>query len=182
MTTKRSPGGPPRTPCSPSPARRSRDPSSTPAGIWICSECSFSLRPEPAQSVQGSAIVLPLPLQLGQVRATVKKPWLTRTCPRPPHVLHGTGGDPSALPEPVQVAQVSSRGIRSVGSAPNAASSNVRERSYRRSAPGTGPTRLRRRRLPKPKRSPRMSEKSPKVSGSKPPNPPAPPREWPKRS
>ena len=49
---------------------------STPAGILTVIERSSSTRPSPRHSVQGSLITLPSPWHCGQVRATVKNPWV----------------------------------------------------------------------------------------------------------
>jgi hypothetical protein len=88
-----------------------------------------STSPSPPQARQGSAITEPSPPHCGQVRATVKKPWVKRTWPRPPQALHGRGGPPPAEPLPWQSGQASRRGMVSSRLSPNAASSNDSVRS-----------------------------------------------------
>ena len=48
--------------------------------------------------MQGSLIIVPVPLQREQVFATEKNPCWNRTCPRPPHCVHVAGALPFALP------------------------------------------------------------------------------------
>ncbi|MNR52824.1 hypothetical protein D3C85_1727370 [compost metagenome] len=81
VTTNRSPDGPPFWPGSPSPDRRMRSPSSTPAGIFTFSVLCVFTWPAPWHLWHGSVICLPLPWQVGQVCWMEKKPWLMRTWP-----------------------------------------------------------------------------------------------------
>src|SRR3954468_8923800 len=103
MTTYRSPGGPPFTPDSPSPERRMRSPSSTPAGIFTESVLCFFTRPAPRQVAHGSLTILPLPWQVGQVCWIEKNPCDRRTVPAPWHVSHCFGVVPGLAPEPWHV-------------------------------------------------------------------------------
>ena len=66
--------------------------------------------PWPWHSVQGSTIIWPEPPQRGQVRSTVKKPWLVRTRPWPAQVAHWVGLAPGLAPEPSQASQVMAAG------------------------------------------------------------------------
>src|SRR5215467_14122143 len=110
MTTYRSPGGPPYAPDSPSRCRRSRDPVSTPAGIFTSIDFSCSMRPAPRQSSQGEVITWPTPRQVLHVRETEKNPCWNRTCPAPSHVRQVSGLVPGAAPEPLHFLHVSSFG------------------------------------------------------------------------
>src|SRR5436190_1528410 len=89
-----------------------RVPSSTPAGILIDSVRSRVTLPAPPQAEQGSEITWPRPWQLGQVRSTVKKPWLDLTAPIPPQVGHVLGCVPALPPAPLQASQVTDAGTR----------------------------------------------------------------------
>src|SRR5687768_1105129 len=129
MKTYRSPGGPPRTPPSPSPATRSRVPSSTPAGTLTARVFSSRTFPAPLQVVQASRITLPAPPHCGQVRDTAKKPCEKRIWPRPPQPEHVTGEVPGRAPEPLQVVHDTERGTWIEASLPNTASSKVSSRS-----------------------------------------------------
>src|SRR5262252_8030984 len=122
-TTYRSPGGPPLTPASPSPDRRMRSPSSTPAGILTESVFCRLTRPAPWQVAHGSRITLPVPLQRGQVCAIEKKPCWIRTWPWPPQAWQVVGSVPGLAPRPWQVSHSSSVGTRILVSVPRAASS-----------------------------------------------------------
>ncbi len=73
--------------------------------------------------MHGSGITAPVPLQSLHVRDTAKKPCVKRTSPAPPHVVHGLGGMPLLLPEPLHVSHFFGRGIGTFGRQPNAASS-----------------------------------------------------------
>src|SRR2546425_9586692 len=86
-------------------------PSSMPGGIFTFSTCSPRRRPSPRQSRHGLLLIWPSPPQRGQGRATVRKPWLMRTSPRPWHVSHVVLCVPGSLPVPLHVSQRSSRGI-----------------------------------------------------------------------
>ena len=54
----------------------------------------------------------PAPEQVGQVRSTVKKPWLARTFPKPEHVGQDSGSAPPSAPVPLQVSQARAVGTR----------------------------------------------------------------------
>jgi hypothetical protein len=106
---------------SPSPESLSRDPLSTPAGIWIVIERSCRTRPSPRQSAQGSWITRPCPWQRPQGRRISKKPCLVPIEPVPLHCGQRTGCVPGFAPLPAQASQLSRRGNRIVASPPKAA-------------------------------------------------------------
>jgi hypothetical protein len=85
-------------------------PVSTPAGIFTESDRSFSIRPAPPQDRQGFFTIWPMPLQVGQVRSTVKKPCCARTLPMPEQVGQVTGSAPPSAPVPRQVSQANDVG------------------------------------------------------------------------
>ena len=101
-----------------------RSPSSTPAGIFTESVLCFFTRPAPRQVAHGSAIILPLPWQVGQVCWIEKKPCESRTVPAPWQVSHVLGAVPGLAPEPWQVSHVSMVGMRILVSVPRAACSS----------------------------------------------------------
>src|SRR5919204_35538 len=80
-TTYRSPGGPPRSPGSPSPVSFSRVPVSTPGGTFTVRTLSCSTLPVPLHVWQGSVITFPVPWQWPQGRAIWKKPCVNRASP-----------------------------------------------------------------------------------------------------
>src|SRR6218665_3571401 len=82
-----------------------RVPSSTPAGIATLSDFSLRVRPEPPQLPQGVLMVCPAPLQVGQVRSTVKNPCCARTRPAPRQVSQVSALVPFSAPDPLQGAQ-----------------------------------------------------------------------------
>ena len=63
------------------------------------------MRPAPEHVAHGSSITSPRPMHEGQVRSMVKKPWLARTLPWPPHVAQGLGLVPALAPVPEHVSQ-----------------------------------------------------------------------------
>ena len=75
-------------------------PSSTPAGMVTFSSRSRDTRPWPRQPGHGCRLMRPSPRQLGQGRATVRKPWVKRTWPWPRHVPQTSGWLPASTPEP----------------------------------------------------------------------------------
>src|SRR6056297_1290460 len=79
-----------------------RVPVSTPFGMFTDSARSFWTRPAPPHCLQGFLIVGPRPEQVGQVRSTVKKPWVARTLPMPEQVGQVVGSAPPSAPEPEQ--------------------------------------------------------------------------------
>src|SRR3954447_18485021 len=100
-----------------------------PAGTLTVIFRSFVTRPAPRHVAQGLVMISPAPRHCGQVRATVKNPCWKRTWPWPLHCGQVLALDPGADPEPLQVSQVSCRGIWIVVSAPFADSSNEISRS-----------------------------------------------------
>src|SRR5438105_2816823 len=82
-TTYRSPGGPPRSPDSPSPVSLSRVPVSTPGGTFTVSTLSVSTLPAPRQVMHGSVMTLPVPWHWPQVREIWKNPCVIRSSPAP---------------------------------------------------------------------------------------------------
>ena len=95
-----------------------RVPDSTPAGITTDRLRSCATRPAPAQDLQGFFTIWPLPLQVGQVRSTVKKPWLARTLPMPEQVGQGVGSAAPSAPVPLQEEQATAPGTVMVFSMP----------------------------------------------------------------
>ena len=106
------PAGPPLGPASPSPDKRIRSPTSTPAGTFTDRVLCLSTRPAPAQALQGSAITSPRPRQRGQVCCNEKNPWDTRTCPAPLQSGQALAAVPVFAPEPPQSSQPASTGMR----------------------------------------------------------------------
>src|SRR2546421_4799609 len=127
-TTYRSPGGPPRSPDSPSPVSLSRVPVSTPGGTLTLSALSVSTFPAPRQVVHGSVITLPVPWQWPQVREIWKNPCVIRSSPAPWQVGQVLGPVPALAPEPWQVEHCLCRGILTLASLPNAASVKLTSR------------------------------------------------------
>src|SRR4029077_3101543 len=99
--------GPPNWPTSPPPANRILVPSSTPAGIFASTVRCFNTRPSPLHLAHGSVITLPVPWQVGQVRAMLKNPCWYRTWPRPEQERQVVGALPAAAPEPRHSSQAS---------------------------------------------------------------------------
>ena len=89
-----------------------RVPSSTPGGMLIDSVRSRVTRPEPAHDAQGFSITWPRPWQIGQVRSSVKKPWVWRMLPWPLQVAQAFGLVPALAPVPEQTSQVTEVGSR----------------------------------------------------------------------
>src|SRR3989338_4101038 len=110
--TYKSPGGPPLSPRSPSPAKRIRSPLSTPAGTFTDKVLASRTLPCPLQAEHGEVITVPVPRHLGQVCCTEKKPCCMRTCPWPPQVLQGSGLVSLAAPLPLHVSQATRVGTR----------------------------------------------------------------------
>src|SRR5690606_3347955 len=141
--TYRSPGGPPRSPASPSPASRMRCPSSIPAGTFTRIRRVRRTTPAPRHSRQAVSTVWPSPRQRGQVWTLTSRPrgvcCTRRTSPVPPHSGQVRMGVPGSALFPWQWGQTSTRGTEISVSMPKAASSKSSSRSYRRSAPRTGP-------------------------------------------
>ena len=77
-----------------------------------------------------------MPRQVEQGRATVRKPCWNRSWPDPLQWLQTSGELPAAAPEPLQVSQVSSRGIWIEVSVP--VKDKVKEFSYKVSGGNLG--------------------------------------------
>src|SRR5918999_2036241 len=105
QTTYRSPGGPPRSPASPLPGSRIREPSFTPAGMFTRYFLSSRSRPWPAHVGHGSSITVPEPPQREHGRVIENTPWLSGSTPRPWHTGHTIGAVPGRAPVPRQVEQ-----------------------------------------------------------------------------
>ena len=108
---------------------RRRWPVAIPAGIFAVILRSRPTRPAPRQAWQGLLMILPVPRQVEQGRATVRKPCWKRSWPDPLQWVQVSGELPAAAPEPLQVSQVSSRGIWIAVSVPVNDSSNEISRS-----------------------------------------------------
>ena len=63
---------------------RNVEPSSTPAGIAICSVSSSWSIPVPSHVRQGLRMTRPSPRQIGQALEIIRKPCECMTWPRPP--------------------------------------------------------------------------------------------------
>src|ERR1700677_15876 len=112
-------------PASPSPDRRIRVPSSTPAGTLTERVRSRVNRPEPPQRSQGLSIVWPRPWHVGQVRSIAKNPCCALTRPWPAQVLQVVGFEPAFAPAPPHISQVSEVGNLIDAVLPRNASSRV---------------------------------------------------------
>ena len=172
-------------PASPSPVRRMRVPSSTPAGMATCRVRSPWTVPFPWQTLHAFRMTRPVPPHVGQLRSTRKKPCWARTLPAPRHVPHVEfSRDRVSDPVPSQTSHLTRVGTRSCFFTPAKASTMSISTWVRRSAPPRG---LRPRPDMSPNRPSKMSPRPP--SKLKPPaNPPGPPpppcskAAWPNRS
>src|SRR5690606_6477485 len=124
-TTYKSPGGPPRTPASPFPEERNRDPVSTPAGIFNLIFEVRSRRPLPWQILHGRSTIFPRPSQRGHVWAMLKIPREFTTCPRPPQVAHVLVVAPFSAPVLSQASHASAFVMEISFSQPSAASTKL---------------------------------------------------------
>src|SRR3954451_21061552 len=175
VMTYRAPGGPPRRAGSPLPARRTREPSLTPAGTLTRYFLTVRTAPEPAHVGHGSSMIAPVPPHCEHGWEIENSPWPCDSMPRPWQRGHTRGLVPGLAPVPAQVVHVDDVVTDSGICAPSIACSKLIVTSASRSRPRSGrgrapapapPPRL-------PKRLLRMSEKPP---ASKPPAaPPAPP-------
>ena len=100
-------------------------PSSTPGGMVTDSVFSRCTRPLPPHASHGSLITRPVPLQVGQVRSTVKNPCWARTRPAPRQLGQTPGGEPLALPVALHTSQPTVLGTRICACLPPNASSRV---------------------------------------------------------
>src|SRR3954452_144576 len=187
--TNRSPDGPPRSPASPLPASRIREPSLTPGGMLTRYFLTSRSRPWPAQVGQGSSMTVPAPLQRAQGRVIENRPWPWDSTPRPWHTGQTTGEVPGRAPVPRQVVHGAWVATETGICAPSTACSNDSETLVSRSLPRSAAGLVRA--PPRPavveKMFERMSEndpKSPPPAPGKPPpaGPPAPPNRPPPRS
>src|SRR5918998_6223154 len=103
QTTYRSPDGPPRSPASPLPGSRIREPSFTPAGMFTRYFLSSRSRPWPAHVGHGSSITVPEPLQRLHGRVIENRPWPWDSTPRPWHTGQTMGSVPGSAPVPRHV-------------------------------------------------------------------------------
>ena len=189
VTTNRSPGGPPRSPASPLPARRMREPSLTPAGMLTLYFLRSRMRPWPWQVAQGCSITVPEPPQLEHGRVIENRPWPSDSTPRPWQTGHTIGLVPGCAPVPRQVGQAAWVETETGTCAPSTAWSKESETVVSRSRPRSAAGRVRAPRPPVVLKMPeRMSEKPPKSPAVAPAPPPplpnglAPPRIEPLRS
>ena len=113
-------------------------PVSTPAGTSTWQVRLARLRPEPPQAVHLSAITLPEPPHILQVRSIIMKPPFILIRPVPLQVEQVLGWVPGLAPEPLQTSHTSLRVNSKVLSQPKAASSKVSLSSYWMSLPCTG--------------------------------------------
>src|SRR5436190_17004694 len=135
VTTYRSPGGPPLRPASPLPARRTREPSLTPAGMFTRYFLIVRCAPLPLQVGHGSSITVPAPLHSEHGCEIENRPSPRDSIPRPWHFGQTCGEVPGLAPVPWQVGQVALVGTDSGICAPSIACSNEIETSASRSRP-----------------------------------------------
>ena len=104
-----------------------RVPSSTPAGIATCNERSRCTVPAPRQMRHGLRMVLPAPLQVGQVRLDQEEALLARgLCRRPGRCRRSPPGVLlSSEPVPAHASQATRVGTRSVTLVPENACGEV---------------------------------------------------------
>ncbi len=105
-------------PASPSPASRSRCPSSMPAGTVTVMVCEPSTRPEPRQSVQRCFTTSPAPPHSSQGRLMRKKPCWNMSCPVPRQRAQRSGEVPGLSPDPSHFRHGRILGIRILDSVP----------------------------------------------------------------
>src|SRR3954454_16354425 len=175
VTTYRPPDGPPRSPASPLPASRIREPSLTPGGMFTRYFLSSRSRPWPPQVGHGSSMTVPEPPQRAHGRVIENRPWPWDSTPRPWHTGQTTGEVPGRAPVPRQVVHGAWVETWTGICAPSTACSKDSETLVSRSRPRSA-TGFVRAPPPRPavveKMFERMSEKDPK---SWPAGPPAPP-------
>src|SRR3954454_7894238 len=178
VMTYRSPDGPPRSPASPLPASRIREPSLTPGGMLTRYFLSSRRRPWPAQVGHGSSITVPEPPQREHGRVIENRPWPSDSTPRPWHTGQTVGAVPGRAPVPRHVPQATCVATVTGTWAPSTACSKDSETVVSRSRPRSVAGLVR----TEPPRPPpavlkipdRMSENEPKSPPAAPP-PPAPP-------
>src|SRR5919108_4063221 len=174
QTTYRSPGGPPRSPASPLPASRIREPSLTPAGMFTRYFFSSRSRPWPPHVGHGSSITVPEPPQREHGREIENTPWPCDSTPRPWHTGQTIGDVPGRAPVPRQVVHAACVATETGTCAPSTAWSNDSETVVSRSRPRSAAGRVRA--PPRPavvlKMLDRMSENEPKSVAVPPPPPP----------
>src|SRR3954451_3134479 len=179
QTTNRSPDGPPRSPASPLPASRIREPSLTPGGMLTRYFLTSRRRPWPWQVGHGSSITVPAPLQRVHGRVIENRPWPWDSTPRPWHTGQTTGEVPGRAPVPRHVVHGVWVDTVTGTCAPSTACSKVRDTVVSRSRPrsATGLVRVPPRAPPPPveKMFDRMSENEPKSAAVAPPPAPPPP-------
>src|SRR3954471_9754745 len=176
VITYRSPGGPPRSPASPLPGRRIREPSLTPAGMFTRYFFISRSRPWPLQVGQGSSITVPEPPQREHGRVIENTPWPWDSTPRPLQTGQTFGEVPGRAPVPRHVMHAlwvaTVTGICAPSSACSKDSVTVVSRSRPASVAGLV-------RVPRPPRvlkmPDRMSENEPKSVAVPPPPAPPPP-------
>ena len=149
VTTNRSPDGPPRSPASPLPASRIREPSFTPAGMFTRYFLSSRMRPSPWQVWQGCSITVPEPPQRSHGRVMEKSPWPCDSTPRPWQTGQTTGWVPGSAPVPRQVGQAACVATETGTCAPSTACSKESETVVSRSRPRSCAGRVR---APPPRR------------------------------
>src|SRR5215207_1347220 len=189
VITNRSPGGPPRSPASPLPGSRIREPSLTPAGMLTLYFLSSRVRPSPWQVWQGCSMTVPEPPQRVHGRVIENRPWPSDSTPRPLQTGHTIGEVPGSAPVPRQVLHAAWVATETGTCAPSIAWSNDSDTVVSRSRPFSvaGRVRVPPRALPVLKMPERMSEKPPKSAAvapppAVPPNGFAPPKIEPPRS
>src|ERR671923_443471 len=143
VMTYRSPAGPPRSPASPFPGRRIREPSLTPAGMLTRYFLSSRSRPTPPQVGHGSSITVPEPPQREHGRVMENTPWPCDSTPRPWQTGQTIGEVPGRAPVPRQVLQAAYVATDTGTCAPSTACSNDSETVVSRSRPRSAAGRVR---------------------------------------
>src|SRR3954454_23081962 len=106
VTTYRSPAGPLRRPVSPLPARRTRLPSFTPAGMLIRYFLTVRVAPLPLHVGHGSSMTVPLPWHCEHGVEIENRPWPCDSTPRPWQRGQVLGLVPGLAPVPWHVAHI----------------------------------------------------------------------------
>src|SRR4051794_2463931 len=179
VMTYRSPDGPPRSPASPLPASRIREPPLTPGGMFTRYFLSSRSRPCPPQVGHGSSITVPEPPQRAHGRVIENRPWPCDSTPRPWQTGQTTGEVPGRAPVPRQVVHGECVATDTGTCAPSTACSKVSETVVSRSWPRSAGGLVRVPPRPPPpveKMFERMSENEPKSAGVAPPPAPPPPK------
>src|SRR4051812_32621254 len=133
--TNRSPAGPPRSPASPLPGRRIREPSLTPGGMLTRYFLTSRSRPSPPHVGHGPSITVPEPPQRPHGRVIENRPWPWDSTPRPWQTGHTLGEVPGRAPVPRHVVHAACVATETGTCAPSTAWSKESETVVYRSRP-----------------------------------------------